>query len=188
MRRPGSAGWTWLLLAVCLCGNAAIAQPGAPAAPPALYVADFELDIDRAYGDPDPAGRARELVDLMASALVRDFNMVGLKARRLAPDEPLPPTGWLIRGVFVSVEGNRFQRLALGPATGGNLQVVATVDDLVHGPPKPIYEIDRGGTGSIRFNPYAIAVRFVLSGPNLQRSVTRSAFEISREIVSRARL
>ena len=198
MGRASAAAWMAPLLVLCLVGNAAAAQPGPPA-PPTLYVADFELDIDpieapkagsggSAAVRPDAAERARGLIDLMASALVRDFTMVGLKARRIAPDEPLPTTGWLIRGVFLSVEGNRFQRLALGAATAGNVQVVATVDDLVHGAPKPIYETDRTRSGSIRFNPYAIGVRLALSGPSLQRSVTRSAFEISREIIQRSRL
>jgi len=198
MGQPSPAGRMALLLVLCLASSAAAAQ-SRPPAPPALYVADFELDIDTsgaamagpggsAAVRPDAAVRARELVDLMASALVRDFSVVGLKARRIASDEPLPTTGWLIRGVFVSVEGNRFQRLALGTETSGHVQVVATVDDLVHGTPKAIYEADRTGGGSIRFNPYAIAVRLALSGPSLQRSVTRSAFEISREVISRSRL
>jgi len=197
MGRSSPAGRLALLMVLCLLGCAAAAEPRLPA-PLALYVADFELDIDAGEaatagaGDagavrPEAAERARELIDLIASSLVRDFTMAGLKARRIAPDEPLPATGWLIRGVFVSVEGNRFRRLALGPVTGGNVQVVAIVDDLVHGPPKAIYEIDRGRAGSIRFNPYAIAVRLALSGPSLQRSVNRSAFEISREIVQRSR-
>jgi Domain of unknown function (DUF4410) len=187
MGRPFPAGW--MVLVLCLCGGAATAQQGVSAPPPELYVADFELDIENGGADVDPAGRARELIDLMASSLVRDFTMIGFKAQRIAPDEPLPRTGWLVRGVFVRVEdGNRFQRLALGPATGGNLQVVAIVDDLVHGTPKAIYEIERRGTAaSIRFNPYAIAVRFALSGTSLQRNVTRSAGEISREIIVRAR-
>src|SRR5262249_10239279 len=197
MGRPIPAGWMVLTLAVCLHGSGAAAQP-VPPAPPALYVADFELDIDAtepaqagppgsAAARPNPAERARELIDLMASSRVRDFPMVGLKARRIAPDEPLPPTGWLVRGVFVSVDGNRFQRLALGPYTNGNFQVVATVDDLVHGTPKAIYEPDRARAASIRFNPYAIAVQFALSNSSLQRNVTRSAGEISREVILRSR-
>src|SRR5262249_10756223 len=43
MGRPIPAGWMVLTLAVCLHGSGAAAQP-VPPAPPALYVADFELD------------------------------------------------------------------------------------------------------------------------------------------------
>jgi hypothetical protein len=189
MGRPSPAGPIALLLVLGLGGGAAIAQPNGqalPAVPPAIYVADFELDADP---PDDSAGRARELLDLMASSLVRNFTMVGLDARRLAPDEPLPAAGWLVRGVFVSVDaGNRFSRLAIGPASGGlKLQVVAVVDDLRHGPPKPIYERGRGADAGIAFNPYAIAVRFEPSSRGIARGTTASAAEISREIIQRAR-
>jgi hypothetical protein len=178
-----------LLLVLGLGGGAAIAQPNGPALPaiaPAIYVADFELDADP---PDDPAGRARVLLDLMASSLVRNFTMVGLEARRLGSDEPLPSAGWLVRGVFVSVDvGNRFSRLVIGPATSGlKLQVVAVVDDLRHGPPKPIYQRGRGADAGIAFNPYAIAVKFEPSSRGIARGATASAAEISREIIQRTR-
>lgn len=150
-------------------------------------------------GSKNPAEQIRGLVDLMARQLVRDLERAGFKARRLAPGERLPARGWLVRGVFTKLdEGKRLERSMIGFGRGKTaLKVVVTVDDLERGKPKPLYTIDEGThsgilpgaavTAAIRFNPYAFAAHFVMSGFAIERNIRKTAREISRNIVERIR-
>jgi hypothetical protein len=145
------------------------------------------------------AEKIRKLPDLMARDLVRDLERAGFKARRLVPGEDLPAHGWLVRGVFTKIdEGKRFERAVIGFGAGKTaLKVVATVDDLEKGKVKPLYTIDEGAhsgdmpgaavTAAIRFVPYVLAARFLLSGRAIERNVRKIAHKISHDIVERIR-
>jgi hypothetical protein len=119
-----------ILLAACLlvgCKSAKVTGEhsfsAAPAPRPAVvYVTDFELgaqDIHHEDGllpggsrvggrvrgllsgaSKDPAARARQLVDLMATSLLNDLTKAGFSALRLPPGAATPTSGWLVRGVF----------------------------------------------------------------------------------------
>jgi hypothetical protein len=191
----------------------------APAEKPVMiYVADFGLDAqniqhqegilserpgplgrvgNRLYGtESDPATRARQLVDLMASSLVKDLPKAGFNTRRLPPGAPFPLEGWLLQGVFTEVqEGNRLQRAMIGLGQGQtDLQVVVSMENLSKGSPKPLYEISTdansgnkpGAAPVIAVNPYAAAARFVVSGQDLNRNVRNTASQIVAEISRRA--
>jgi len=73
----------------------------------------------------------------MSESLVQDLNENGISARRLAPGESLPSTGWLVRGVFTEVqEGNRVRRAVIGFGAGKTeLHVLVYLDDLANGAP-----------------------------------------------------
>jgi hypothetical protein len=190
----------------------------APAIKPTLiYVTDFELGAQniqheqgvlpsrpgplgraesRLYGtSQDPAARARQLVEEMANAIVKDLKKAGFNATRLAPGAPQPTTGWLVRGVFTEVqEGNRLQRAVIGFGSGQtDLQVVTVVDDLSQGPPKPLYEVDTkassgnkpGAAPVLALNPYAAAARFVMAGQDLDKNVKQTAAQIATQITQR---
>ena len=70
-------------------------------------------------------------------------------------------------------------------------------DDLEHGKLEPLYTIDEGAhsgilpggaaTAAIRFSPYVLAARFVLSGRAIERNIRKTAREISGDIVKRIR-
>ena len=51
----------------------------------------------------------------MSRALVQDLGRAGLNARRLRPDQAMPASGWLVRGVFTEVDpGSQLRRAVIG--------------------------------------------------------------------------
>jgi len=191
--------------------------PPAATKPSVVYVADFELWAqniqhqegilsgrigpvgrvgERLYGgSSDPAARARQLVDLMANSLVKELTKAGFNAIRLQPSAPVPTEGWLLRGVFTEVqEGNRLRRAMIGLGQGQtDIQVVANVQDLSHGPPKPLYEVATDATSAdtpgaaptLVFGPYGAAARFVLAGRDLDTNVKQTAAQIAERMAKR---
>lgn len=187
------------------------------AKPSMVYVADFELwaeEIkhedgvlssrqgplgrvgDRLSGSTtDPAVRARQIVDLMANSLVKELAKAGFSARRVAPGASWPVDGWLLRGVFTQVdEGNRLRRAMIGFGQGQtDLQVIANVQDLSQGPPKPLYQLATdAGSGSgpgaaptLVLGPYGAAARFVMAGKDLDKNVKQTAAEIAARMAKR---
>ncbi len=144
----------------------------------------------------DPAARARQLVDLMANSLVKDLSDAGFIARRLPRGAALPREGWLLEGAFTEVqEGNRLRRAMIGLGEGQtDLQVVVGMQALGSGPPKPLFEISTdaasgkkpGAAPLVALNPYAAAVRFVMSGQDLNKNVRKTASQIAAEVSRRA--
>ena len=189
----------------------------APPKPAVVYVTDFELgsqDIQHEDGllpggsrvggrvrgilsgaSRDPATRARQLVDLMATSLLNDLTKAGFSALRLPPGADRPASGWLVRGVFTEVqEGNRLQRALIGFGQGAtDLQVITGVDDLSQGPPKPLYEVDTDATSgkapgaapTIVLGPYGAAARFVMAKKDLDKNVKQTASQIAEYIAKR---
>jgi hypothetical protein len=127
----------------------------------------------------------------MSRSLVKELETAGTQARRLGKGEPLPAGGWLVRGVFTSVqEGNRLHRSVIGFGAGHtDIQVVVAIDDLAGGTPKPLYSVEtRADSGKvpgavITLNPYVAAARFVIAGGDLDRNVKQSATQIARQMV-----
>jgi Domain of unknown function (DUF4410) len=203
------------------CGSAKISAErqlgaGPTATPRIVYVADFELDgsnvhaqrglfpppplpglgnvLPKLPGTPqEPAVRARQLVELMATSLVKELTDKGATAQRLGKHAPPPSDGWLLRGVFTDVqEGNQFHRAVVGFGMGQTeLQVVVAVDDLTRGTPRPLYEVDtKGDSGTlpgaaITLNPYVAAARFLLSAKDLDRNVKQTATRIAEQVTGR---
>lgn len=191
--------------------------PPSMAKPAAVYVTDFELGVQtikheegplgerpgpagrvgaRLSGaSADPAARAQALVDLMANSLVKELAKAGFAARRLPPGAQVPAQGWLLRGLFTEVqEGNRLRRAMIGMGQGQtDIQVVATLDDLAQGTPKPLYEIATdansgsapGGAPTLVLGPYGAAARFVMAGHDLEKNVKQTAAQIATRIAQR---
>jgi Domain of unknown function (DUF4410) len=203
------------LVAGCASAQVSAArQVGAPspAGPAIVYVADFDLDVrdvrtERGILPPplpglgeilpkppgaarDRAARADEVVALMSRSLVKELEASGIQARRLGNREPpLTAAGWLVRGVFTSVqEGNQPRRAVVGFGAGHtDLQVLVAIDDLAAGAPKPMYSLEtKADSGKlpgavITLNPYVAAARFVIAGGDLDRNVKQSAAQIARQ-------
>jgi uncharacterized protein DUF4410 len=216
-----------LCAALCACGTAKVTSQheigAAPAGKPAMiYVSDFDLDAAKIKSEPGmlptppklsgPLGKvlppppgaprdaqvlARELVASMSASLVEELTKAGLTARRLAPGNPIPPSGWLVRGVFTDVnQGNQLRRAVIGFDTGKtDLQVLVEINDLSQGAPKPFYELktaaDSGqapGAGpTILLGPAGVAVRFMIAGEDLGRNIKESAAKVAAEVVQRVR-
>ena len=131
----------------------------------------------------------------MAASLVKELTKKKLNAQRFNLKRDLPPNGLLVRGVFTQVdEGNRLRRTAIGFGAGETeMQVFVSVDDLVHGSPKPFYELDtkaesRKLSGAvITMNPYVAAVKYLLSGQDMEKNITQTASKIAGDIAERIR-
>lgn len=191
---------------------------GPVATPQMIYVTDFDLEVQDVQSGPgllpqrkqpigprpnigprarsaqkDPEVHAREIVDLMASSLVKELTKKELKAQRFNLGGALPVNGLLVRGVFTQVdEGARLRRVAIGFGAGETeMQVFVSIDDLVHGSPKPFYELDTKAESRklpgvvITMNPYVAAAKYMLSGRDLEKNITQTASKIADDIAER---
>jgi hypothetical protein len=143
----------------------------------------------------DPGVVARELVNGLSDALVKQLTEAGFPARRLGADAPLPGSGWLLRGVFAHVDqGNQLTRAMIGFGAGKTgLQILVDVSDLADGTPRLFYELTSTGDSGrapgsapmIALCPAGAAARFVLAGDDLKRNVRQTAAKIAAEVVQR---
>jgi hypothetical protein len=134
-------------------------------------------------------------VDLMSNSLIKDLTKEGFNAIRLRSGVPYPAQGWLLRGIFTEVqEGNRLRRAMIGLGEGQtDIQVVANVQDLSLGAPKPLYEIatdaasgDKPGAApTLVLGPYGAAARFVMAGKDLDKNVKQTAAQIALRMAKR---
>lgn len=214
-------------LLLCGCGTARVSTRREVSAVPSvkprtIYVADFELDpssIKSKKGllpalppTPGPIGNilpplpgqkkdpeklAKELVDTMSTSLVKDFTKAGYNAQRLSSGEKFPSSGWLVRGVFTTVDqGNQFRRTMIGFGAGKtDLQVLVDINDLEKGTPKRFYEVSTtadsgktpGAAPTIVLGPAGAVARFVIAGKDLTRNVKQTASRIAEEVAQRTK-
>lgn len=197
------------------------AAPGPAPGAPVVYVTDFELDAAdvkqdsnpvenaRPLGggllprpllhrrDKDPQQQAQQIVAKTADALVEDLRGKGLDARRLATGAPLPAQGWLVRGVFLSVdEGNSLRRAVVGFGAGASqIELAVAVDNLAAQAPQPLYQVidsesshaKPGAGAAIALNPYVAAAKFVLARADDRKSVGRAAAEVADSVAARVK-
>ena len=209
------------MMAACLgaVSTLSAAADGVPfAAPvPIVYVSDFELDVANVKPDsgpgqrlrglrgmlpsgPGPLGKdknpenhAKDIVNEMADALTADLKKGGVDARRSAPGQPLPATGWQVRGVFLSVDdGNRLRRAMVGFGAGqNNIQVAVSCDSLGTADLPPLYQAveeadSKGKPGAvIKLNPYVIAAKFVMASGDEKKTIKKTAQEISDSVIAK---
>ena len=195
------------------------AADSAPFAAPApiVYVSDFDLDVANVTPDsgpgqrvrrlrgllpsgPGPMGKdknpqdhAKDIVNEMGDALTADLKKGGVDARRIAPGQPLPATGWQVRGVFLSVDdGNRLRRAMVGFGAGqNNIQVAVSCDSLATADLPPLYEAveeadSKGKPGAaIKLNPYVIAAKFVMASGDEKKTIGKTAQQISDSVIAK---
>jgi len=208
-----AAGLSLLLSA---CGGAKVTHqsdigPVPMARPTTIYVANFDLDVGDIKSQgivssvtgilPHPLGlfaqdkqtTANELVETMATSLVKDLTAAGFQAQRIAAETNPPSDGWLLRGVFTQVdEGSRLRRAIIGFGAGKtDMEVETKLDDLSQGPPLPFYEVDTSAqSGSmpgavVTMSPAAAAVKFILAKGDLNRNARDTASQIARSVAAR---
>ena len=176
-----------------------------------IYVSDFDVDaanvkVDsggtaggrrpkiiespRKREEQDPQAQAKKLVDLLSKSIVDDLHKAGYKAQRLATGESRPPAGAWVHGVFTEVdEGNRRQRAVLGFGAGqSTMDLYVTLTDLSQ-PEKPLYtEAKHDDSGkkvgaAVTMNPYVAAAKFVIEKNAPEKTVKKTASEISADVV-----
>jgi hypothetical protein len=145
--------------------------------------------------DSSPQDLADRLTDRMADAIVKDLAGKGIAAFRLLPGEPMPPRGWLVRGVFTQVDqGNQLRRAVIGFGMGAtDIEVVTTADNLANGTPKPFYQVDTkaqsgkapGAAVTAFVSPYMIPVHFIISHGDLNRNLKDTASKIADQVVQK---
>lgn len=203
-------------LCVSMLANPAASTAQSSAIPALVYVSDFELDAANVAPDQSRVEQARTLVQRlrplhqpkspqehaeaivkqMSKALSDDLKQAGFEVRHLASGEARPTSGWLVRGVFLSVdEGNRVKRAVVGFGAGqGSIEVAVAIDNLaVQGTPQPIYQTVESDTSAykpgavVKLNPYVAAAKFVLAGTDEHTMIDHAASEISAAVVEKAK-
>lgn len=177
-----------------------------------IYVSDFELDAQNFQADEgrtkvvhrpgliegprkkeqDPATQAKKTVDEMAADIVSDLKKAGFKAERIGTTDARPSTGIWVHGVFTELdEGNRLHRAIIGFGAGETkMDLYVTLNDLAH-PDQPLYSVAEGGDSGkkmgavITMNPYVAAAKFVMEKNAPEKTVKKTASEISEEIIKR---
>ena len=175
-----------------------------------VYVRDFDLDaqnvqVDKGVGgqirpgiieraskreQTDPNAQAKKLVDTMSKRLVDDLHEAGYRAQRLGPKDPTATSGALVTGVFTEVdEGNRVHRALIGFGSGSaKMDLYVTMSDLAS-PQKPLYNLTQEDTSgkkpgaAITLNPYVAAAKFAMEKNAPEKTVKKTASEISAEVV-----
>jgi hypothetical protein len=175
-----------------------------------VYVSDFELDAQNVKVDKggpvgeirpgilerprkreqrDPEAQAKKLVDLMAKSLVEDLQKAGYKAQRLAAGEARPASGAWVHGIFTEVdEGNQRRRAVLGFGAGeAKMDLYVTLTDLAH-PDTALYNVAKDDNSGkkigavVTMNPYVAAAKFVMEKDAPEKTVKKTAKEISVQL------
>jgi hypothetical protein len=176
-----------------------------------VWVSDFELDAQDVKVDKggvigevrpgilerpkkrreqDSQEQAKKLVDLMSNSLVDDLRKAGYKSERLTNGESRPTSGAWVHGVFTEVdEGNRRRRAIIGFGSGQTtMDLYVTLSDL-RSPDKPLYDASTSENSGkhigavITMNPYVAAAKFVMEKNAPEKTVKKTASDISKEVV-----
>jgi hypothetical protein len=201
-----------------LFGPGAYAQGTAGAPAPVVYVSDFELDTAAVTPDTNPVDQTRhiiggilpgggllhrrdpqmtapQIVSTMSDTVVADLRKKGIDARRLPAGATAPAQGWLVRGVFLSVdEGNRVRRAMVGFNSGkSQFEVGFTADDLAVQTPAPLYQEVEGQSGQhmpgavVALNPYVAIAKFVLSRGDEKKALNNAAQQVADAVAAKVR-
>jgi hypothetical protein len=137
------------------------------------------------------------VVNTLATSITDALNEqhLGFPAERIPPGAPLPSSGWVITGRFVSVDpGNRAERAVIGFGTGAaTTEVLVIVDRLGPGTSTPVLQFgtqaDSGKMpgAAVTMNPYVAAAKFVLGKQATTRDVQAMGKEIAKQIADYAR-
>lgn len=138
-----------------------------------------------------------QVVSTLATSLTEGLQKqnLGFPVERIAPGTPLPSSGWVVRGQFVSVDpGNRAERAVVGFGTGAaTSEVNVEVDRLDPGTATPVVrfgtQADSGKMpgAAVTMNPYVAAAKFVLGKQATTRDVQSMGTEIAKQIADFAR-
>jgi hypothetical protein len=184
--------------------------------PSVIYVTDFDLGTEAVKekqgllggGDGPIRGRMRErredrgsganpqeLVNLLATSLVADFNERGVKSERLRGDAAFPKEGWIVRGQFTEVdEGNRVRRAMIGFGSGkAEMQMHVNVADLAKSPNSPFLVFGTAADSGrmpgaiMMMNPYVAAAKFVMSKNAPAKDVKKTASKLAEAILAKGK-
>jgi hypothetical protein len=199
-------------LALSGCSNARmvavedVSKGSSGSHPAVVYVADFELAPGSIQSETRTAAlplhsflersKAQSLVAEMNAAIVEDLATDGITAVRVPANGPFPRQGWLVRGVFMTVnEGNRVRRAVIGLGSGQTDVAVATTTDELSNEtaPRPLYQAQLDAKSgklpgaAVTLNPYVAAAKYVLAGFDLDVSTHQTAQKIADQVAARVK-
>lgn len=147
----------------------------------------------------DPEEKARKLVTSLSQAIVEELNDSGQKARYVPGShlqdcpamDPSEGAAWMVNGWFVKVdEGNRAMEAAVGFGSGGeHVDIQLAVSDCLKATSGPFMVMGSGSGkkmmpgGLVTMNPYAIAVKFVLSKGATEKDVKKQGKAIAKNLL-----
>jgi Domain of unknown function (DUF4410) len=139
---------------------------------------------------------ADEVVNTLAASLTDSLNQqnLGIPVYRIPPGGPLPSSGWVIKGRFISVDpGNRAERAVVGFGTGeATTEVLVEVDRLASDTGAPVLQFGTGADSgkmpgaAVTMNPYVAAAKFVMGKQATTRDVRAMGAEIAKQIADAA--
>lgn len=181
--------------------------PAAAALTPAVYVSNFQLQkqaADSAESSGGLRGMFREMragrdsnqiVGKLSGQIAADLRARGVNAKALAADDPLPASGWLMRGEFLPLGTSDPSSGGLGSEIGASfaerpVEVLVTVSKLESGMAEPLFSVQAQdaihGAGAPPIpNPYAAAARFVIKQGTLESDASKLSSDIADEFVRR---
>ncbi|MEW6039657.1 MAG: DUF4410 domain-containing protein [Pseudomonadota bacterium] len=144
-------------------------------------------------GSGSPGDKAREIVDTMATALVKSLSVKGLPAQRIASTSAaLPREGWLVQGMFTEIdEGSRLKRAVIGFGAGAtSMDVQVGVSDLAGKDPRQPFIVfgtvkdpSKMPGAVVTMNPYVAAAKFVMEKNATGKDIAKTAEQIVDEIL-----
>ncbi|MDD2767907.1 MAG: DUF4410 domain-containing protein [Methylococcus sp.] len=145
------------------------------------------------FGSGSPNDKAREIVDGMATELVKSLSERGIAALRIpATTGSLPRDGWLVQGMFTEVdEGSRLKRAVIGFGAGAtSMEVQVGVSDLAGKDPRQPFIVfgtvkdpSKMPGAVVTMNPYVAAAKFVMEKNATGKDVKKTAEQIVGEIL-----
>jgi uncharacterized protein DUF4410 len=138
-----------------------------------------------------------EVINTLAASITEGLTQqnLGFPVQRVPAGAPLPSSGWVITGQFVSVDpGNRAERAVIGFGEGAaTTEVNVEVDRLGTDTETPVLrfgtQADSGKMpgAAVTMNPYVAAAKFVLGKNATRRDVQDMGKEIAKQIADYAR-
>jgi hypothetical protein len=190
------------IAALVLCSHCVVgrAQNAAyvSASLPVMYVEEFQ-PVAQSSGGFGPlhaigSGMRAHRVDSNAAALsravVKALANAHVAAEAIPTDGPIPKSGWLIRGVFFSLDdgGHLLKIPFLSTNKAPNVEVTVTIADCAKDPNTPFAVIGtdsvlQGQGAPLGWNPYVVSARFVIHRIEGDHSLDGVAGDIAQKIL-----
>jgi hypothetical protein len=186
----------------------AAGQSTPSAAPkPTIYVQDFEAHWGNPDGSSSGSSRRGPLSILksarsseqattsagsLSGAIADELKAQGFNAQRIARDAALPPSGWLVTGIFYALDTKtgviQMPSFISGQPDPVNTQVSVSVADLARNPNAPFIVFGtadalRGQGPPVGWNPYVVAAKFVVGKVESASDIKKLAKEIVTKIL-----
>lgn len=179
-------------------------EPSTAASSPVLYVGQFR-PVTTASSGFGPlhaiksdlhAHRVDDNAAALSRALVKSLSAAHFAAEALPSKEPLPKSGWLVSGVFYSLDdgGHLLTIPFLNTKKAPDVEVTVTLADIAKDPHTPFAVIGtdsvlKGQGAPIGWNPYVVGARFVVHRIEGDQSLNDLAGQITQKVLqSRADL